>query len=196
MNIRTYKQELLNKLYAPYLKCIECPLGAMGRTNVVFGEGNPDAQLMFIGEGPGQEEDKQGRPFCGRSGKLLDKVFSLLSLNRADVFITNVVKCRPPSNRKPLENENTTCANLFLFKQIKIIQPKAICTLGSTALQGLLNNYDIKISQLRGRPLIPNAFAQTIVIPTYHPAYILRDPSKFSILFDDIKQAYDLIEKK
>ena len=124
--VQTYKQDLLNKLYAPYQKCIQCPLGKLGRKNVVFGEGNPDAKLVFIGEGPGQDEDIQGRPFVGRSGKLLDKVFDLAHITRSDVFISNVVKCRPPGNRKPLENEIMTCTNLLLFKQLKIIRPKII----------------------------------------------------------------------
>ena len=92
MDIKIYKQGLLDKLYAPYRNCTQCPLGKLGRTNVVFGEGNPDARIMFIGEGPGQDEDRLGRPFVGRSGKLLDKVLELAAIKRTDVFITNVVK--------------------------------------------------------------------------------------------------------
>lgn len=96
MTPQEYKQQLLNQLYAPYIKCTMCPLGLLGRTNVVFGQGNPDAKLMIIGEGPGQDEDKQGLPFVGRSGKLLNKLLEALDTSRSEVFITNIVKCRPP----------------------------------------------------------------------------------------------------
>lgn len=190
MNIISYKQKLLNELYAPYLKCTECPLGTQGRTKVVFGSGNPDSSFMLIGEGPGQEEDRQGLPFVGRSGKLLNKVFELLGIERESIFITNVVKCRPPQNRKPFENEMLTCTNLFLFKQIKIIRPKVICTLGATALQGLINNFDIKISKIRGKPIKAHHIPEIFIMPTFHPAYILRNPKEFNTLFDDIKRAY------
>ncbi len=196
MDIQSYKQNLLNKLYAPYVKCVQCPLGKLGRTNVVFGEGNPDARLMFIGEGPGQEEDRLARPFVGRSGQLLNKVFGLIGIKREEVFITNIVKCRPPDNRKPFKNEMITCTDILLFNQIKIIRPDVICTLGSTALQGLTHNFDIKISSLRGKSLKPDRFPQIIVIPTYHPAYILRNPKELNTLYEDIKKAFDLTQKK
>ncbi len=192
MNTKEYKQNLLNTLYAPYRKCMKCPLGNLGRTNVVFGEGNPDAALMFIGEAPGQEEDRLARPFVGRSGKLLNKVFELAKIERTDTFITNVVKCRPPSNRKPLELESTTCTNLLLFKQIKIINPKVICTLGASALQGLLGDYQIKISQVRGKPIVATKLPGYIIVPTYHPAYILRNPKELTTLYEDICKAHQL----
>jgi len=101
MDPKKYKQELLDQLYAPYEKCKMCPLGSLGRTNVVFGEGNPDASLMFIGEGPGKDEDEQGRPFIGRSGRLLTKILNAVGLDRKEVFITNIVKCRPPKKPCP-----------------------------------------------------------------------------------------------
>lgn len=195
MDIKTYKQHLLDKLYAPYTKCKECPLGSLGRTNVVFGEGNPDAKLMFIGEGPGQDEDIQGRPFVGRSGKLLTKILELSGIDRQDVFISNVVKCRPPNNRKPLENEIVTCTDLLLFNQIKIIRPRVICTLGATALQGLINNYEIKITQVRGKPIVGDNLPNIIIMPTYHPAYILRNPPELPKMHEDIQKAYQLIQK-
>lgn len=195
MDIKQYKQELLNKLYAPYLQCVKCPLGKLGRTNVVFGEGNPDTKLMFVGEAPGQDEDRLGRPFVGRSGKLLDKIFELAGIKRSDIFISNVVKCRPPGNRKPLENEIDICTNLLLFNQIKIIKPRAICTLGATALQGILNNYEIKISHVRGRPIIADNLPEIIIMPTYHPAYILRNPKEFTTLFEDIEKAFGIAKK-
>jgi uracil-DNA glycosylase family 4 len=192
MDIKKHKQDLLNNLYAPYIKCTQCPLGNLGRTNVVFGEGNPDARLLFLGEGPGQDEDRQGLPFVGRSGKLLNKIFDLVGISREDIFITNIVKCRPPNNRKPLENEISTCTQLLLFKQLQIIKPQVICTLGSTALQGLTNNAHVKITQMRGKPLSFERMEGIIIIPTYHPAYILRNPKELSVLYDDINQALKL----
>jgi len=190
MDAKDYKLHLLNKLYEPYLKCLQCPLGALGRTHVVFGEGNPDAALMFIGEGPGRDEDEQGRPFVGRSGKLLTKVLSLVGLDRRDVFITNIVKCRPPNNRKPTPPESSTCKKILLLKQIKIIRPSVICTLGSSALEGLLDE-PVKITQMRGKIL---HFDGAILIPTYHPAYILRNPKELKTLADDIQKAHSLTE--
>lgn len=193
MDAKSYKQQLLDALYAPYKKCTMCPLGNQGRTTVVFGEGNPDAAIMFIGEGPGQDEDTQGRPFVGRSGKLLTRVLEKLGLPRQEVFITNIVKCRPPNNRKPLPIESTTCKNLLLLKQIKIIRPQVICTLGSSSLAGLLNREDIKITKIRGEVL---SFEGAQLIPTYHPAYILRNPKELPTFVADIQKASDLVENK
>lgn len=187
MNPKTYKQELLDKLYAPYKKCMECPLGTLGRTHVVFGEGNPDADLMFIGEGPGKDEDEQGKPFVGRSGKLLNHIFEIVGIQRNNVFITNIVKCRPPNNRKPLPIESNTCKSILLLNQIKIIRPKIICTLGSAALSGLLEK-DVKITQIRGKFI---NFQTIPLMPTYHPAYILRNPKELQSLVRDIQTAVD-----
>lgn len=189
MTPQSYKQELLNKLYEPYKKCIQCPLGTMGRKNVVFGQGNADATIMFIGEGPGQEEDNQGLPFVGRSGKLLNKILEALNTSREEVFITNIVKCRPPNNRKPTPIESQICKKLLLINQIRIIRPAIICTLGSAAIQGLLSNYDLKISGIRGSLL---SFEGTPVLPTYHPAYILRNPKELPTLYKDIEHAISL----
>lgn len=187
MKPKAYKQLLLNQLYEPYKKCLACPLGNLGRTNIVFGEGDPDAQLMFIGEGPGKEEDAQGRPFVGRSGQLLNRTLEGLGIKRKEVFITNIVKCRPPGNRKPLPIESQTCKNLLLFNQIKIIRPKVICTLGSAAIQGLLEK-EVKITKIRGTRINTNT---TILIPTYHPAYVLRNPKEQHIFAQDIKTALE-----
>lgn len=184
MNPKTYKQLLLNQLYEPYKKCIACPLGTLGRTNIVFGEGNPDAKLMFIGEGPGREEDAQGRPFVGRSGKLLNHTLETLGINRQEIFITNIVKCRPPGNRKPTPIESKTCKTLLLLNQIKIIRPQAICTLGSAAIQGLLEK-EVKITKMRGTKMIVDSIT---VIPTYHPAYILRNPKEYQLFENDIEK--------
>lgn len=187
MNIKAFKQDLLNKLYEPYKKCTQCPLGTLGRTNVVFGEGNPDARIMFVGEGPGQEEDRQNRPFVGRSGKLLTQTLSNLGISRQDVYITNVVKCRPPNNRNPLPLESTTCKNLLLFNQIKIINPPTIVTLGSIALQAFQKGR-ISITRMRGTIIKTNNIS---LIPTYHPAYILRNPKELPIFANDIKFAME-----
>jgi DNA polymerase len=191
MNQNETKQLLLQQLYEPYQKCIACPLGTLGRQTVVFGEGNPNAQLMFIGEAPGKDEDEQGKPFVGRSGKLLTKILHSLGIDRKEVFITNSVKCRPPQNRKPTPLEITTCKDLLLINQINIIQPKVICTLGSAAIESLFKK-SIKMSENRGEQLLFNSI---IVIPTYHPSYILRKPKIIETLTNDIQAAYSLCKK-
>ncbi len=179
------KMVLLQQLYAPYTKCIMCPLGGMGRKNVVFGEGNVDSLLLFIGEAPGKYEDATGFTFQGKAGKFLDKVFEKTEINRNDVFITNIVKCRPPLNRKPLPLEMKTCKNLLLLHQIDIIQPKVLCTLGSAALEGLLDK-KIKISEQRGI-ILP--FFDKKIIPTYHPAYVMRNQNTLEAFINDINLA-------
>lgn len=192
MDIKKYKQTLLEKLYEPYKSCKACPLGNLGRKNIVFGEGNPNAQLMFIGEGPGREEDILGKPFVGRSGKLLDKIMELAQLKRTDVFISNIVKCRPPNNRKPLPIESKTCENLLLSKQIKIIRPNVICTLGSSALETLIKQ-EVKITKMRGKAI---AYNDITILPTYHPAYILRNRRELESFIYDIQQAANLAHAK
>jgi len=187
MNAKMYKQNLLDELYRPYQQCAACPLGSLGRTHVVFGEGNPDANLMFIGEGPGRAEDEQGKPFVGRSGQLLNRILELAEIKRSNVFITNIVKCRPPNNRKPLPLEINTCKKILLFNQIKIIRPKTICTLGSAAIQGLLEK-NVKITKLRGTVVQIDSIN---VIPTYHPAYVLRNPKELQTLLNDVKKAHN-----
>lgn len=188
MDAKKFKQQLLFELYEPYQNCTKCPLGTLGRQHVVFGEGNPDAQLMFVGEGPGADEDMQGRPFVGRSGKLLTRCLQKLTIEREAVYITNIVKCRPPQNRTPSPLESSTCKNLLLMKQIKIIRPKVICTLGNAALQGLTER-DIKISKTRGSPIAWQENPDILIIPTYHPAYILRNPPAIKYFMHDLAQA-------
>jgi len=188
MDIKQYKQQRLDELYAPYKKCTACPLGTLGRKNVVFGEGNPDACLMFVGEGPGRQEDILGRPFVGKSGKLLDKIMELADLKRETVFITNIVKCRPPQNRKPRPIEMTTCKKLLLLNQIKIVRPKIICTLGSSALEGLTEQ-PVRITKMRGTVL---KHGDLHILPTYHPAYILRNRRELENFANDIKKAAKL----
>lgn len=181
----TPKEEQLKKLYEPYLQCALCPLAKLGRNSVVFGEGNANAEILFIGEGPGKEEDLSGRPFVGRSGKLLDRALKSADIDRSDVYITNIVKCRPPQNRKPSLIESSTCTNLLLKKQIAIIQPKIICTLGAAALEGFISKETL-ISRARGT-LIKTEIG--IIMPTYHPAYILRNPKKLELLIADLEFA-------
>jgi len=143
---------------------------------------------MIIGEGPGQQEDEQGRPFVGRSGKLLTRALTQAGLERDQVFITNIVKCRPPNNRKPTKSESTTCTNLLLAQQIKIINPRILCTLGSSALAGFIRG-PIKIALMHGKPI---AWQGRIILPTYHPAYILRSPKQLILLVNDLIQAQQL----
>ena len=192
MNKKEHKQNLLDQLYEPYKKCLKCPLGSAGRSRVVFGKGNPDARLMIIGEAPGKKEDEQGIPFVGKSGAFLTKILLDLGIARENVFITNIVKCRPPNNRKPLPIEIKTCTDLLLFNQIKIIQPQAICTLGSTAIEGLLKA-KIKISAVHGTLFYFDSIA---TIPTYHPAYIARNPKMSAVFIEDIKKALTLSQEK
>jgi len=152
--------------------CTLCDL-AKSRTNVVFGEGNPNAKLMFIGEGPGAEEDRTGRPFVGRAGKLLTKIIlNVLELTREDVYIANIVKCRPPNNRVPDIKEAETCKP-YLLQQIDIINPEILVCLGKTAFMYLLNT-DTPISKVRGQIF---EYKEKKVIPTFHPSFLLRNPS-------------------
>ncbi len=152
------------------LACTRCPLHR-GRTNVVFGMGHPDADLMFVGEGPGQQEDAEGLPFVGRSGQLLDRLMGEeMGLTRAACYIANVVKCRPPNNRDPLPDEITSCRP-YLERQLELIDPRVVVTLGNFATKLLLGSTE-GITRLRGRAY-PLAGGRTLV-PTYHPAAVLR----------------------
>ncbi|GAX87211.1 DNA polymerase bacteriophage-type [Lebetimonas natsushimae] len=162
----------LEELKKICLNCTLCDLSKT-RTHVVFGEGNPNAHLMFIGEGPGAEEDKTGRPFVGRAGKLLTKIIlNVLELTREDVYIGNIVKCRPPNNRVPTIEEAQTCKP-YLLKQIDIINPEILVCLGKTAFMYLMD-IDMPISKVRGQIF---EYKEKKVIPTFHPSYLLRNPS-------------------
>ncbi|KKQ32577.1 MAG: Uracil-DNA glycosylase [candidate division TM6 bacterium GW2011_GWF2_37_49] len=176
-------QSMLDDIKQKCTNCAKCNLAIQGRQQVVFGVGNPNAELMFIGEGPGRDEDKQGKPFVGRAGQLLTKIIEAMKLTRDDVYISNVVKCRPPENRAPLPVESETCKNLILFKEIEIIKPKIICALGATALQGLMGD-GFSISKVRGQFL---QFKDILVMPTYHPAYLLRNPDAKRFVWEDMK---------
>ena len=162
---------LLEELKSEVLKCDKCRL-ATTRTNVVFGEGNPKANLMFVGEAPGEQEDLQGRPFVGRAGQLLTRFLNLFGIDRDRVYITNIVKCRPPKNRNPQPDEIRTCYP-YLEKQIEIIKPKVIICLGAFAARTILNLPEkTAISKIRGKEFNVNGIT---VIPTFHPAYLLRN---------------------
>lgn len=150
--------------------CTRCQLHE-GRTNLVFGEGNPKARLVFVGEGPGRDEDMQGRPFVGRSGQLLTKIIQAMGLKREDVYICNVVKCRPPNNRTPEQSEMDTCEQ-FLFKQIRFIKPQIIVCLGATAAKSVLKTKD-SLGSLRGKF---HMYSGSKLMVTYHPAALLRNP--------------------
>jgi uracil-DNA glycosylase family 4 len=169
--------------------CTRCKLHTLGRTQVVFGVGNPNADLMFVGEAPGGDEDIQGMPFVGRAGQLLTKIIEAIGLTRDDVYIANVIKCRPPQNRNPEPDEVETCEP-FLFRQIDTIQPKVIVALGKFAAQALLRT-DAPISRLRGRVF---DYRGAKLIPTFHPAYLLRNPSSKREVWEDMKVARGLLK--
>jgi DNA polymerase len=163
--------------------CSRCKLHKLGRRQIVFGVGNPDADLMFVGEAPGADEDIQGEPFVGRAGQLLTKIIEAIGLKREDVYIANVIKCRPPQNRNPEADEVEQCEP-FLFRQIDIIKPKVIVALGKFAAQCLLRTTD-PITRLRGREY---KYRDAILMPTYHPAYLLRTPSAKREVWEDMKR--------
>lgn len=178
-----FKQDLLDSLYAPWhLKQI--PFDTHDATKLVFGKGNPAAKLMVVGEAPGQEEDRQGIPFVGRSGQLLTKTIASHGLSRDAIFITNAVKFRPPNNKTPNPQE-LAYFNKLLESEIKIVQPQVILAVGTVALSALLHNAP-PISKARGN--IYHKY-NTLIIPTYHPAYILRNPAAFKAFSDDIMLA-------
>jgi uracil-DNA glycosylase len=181
--------EALAALRAHIGDCTRCPLHAQGRRQVVFGVGNPDAQLMFVGEAPGADEDVQGVPFVGRAGQLLTKIIEAIGLSRDDVYIANVIKCRPPQNRNPEQDEVDTCEP-FLFRQIDIIKPKVIVALGKFGAQTLLRTLD-PISRLRGRVY---DYRGAKLVPTFHPAYLLRNPASKREVWEDMKLVKKLLE--
>jgi DNA polymerase len=169
-------------------ECTRCKLATQGRTQIVFGVGNPAADLMFVGEAPGADEDIQGVPFVGRAGQLLTKMIEAMGLSRDDVYIANVLKCRPPGNRNPEPDEIGQCEP-FLFRQIASIQPKVIIALGAFAARTLLRTDD-PISRLRGREF---EFRGATLIPTFHPSFLLRSPGYKREAWDDLKKALALL---
>lgn len=178
------KSEALAALREKYTGCTGCPLATQGRAQVVFGIGNPDADLVFVGEGPGRDEDQQGKPFVGRAGKLLTNIIAAMGLSRDEVFISNTVKCRPPGNRAPLPDESQACIDLLLLKELSIIKPKIVCPLGATATRALLGD-KATLAKTRGEIIQTEFFS---VLPTYHPAYLLRNPPAKKFVWEDMKK--------
>jgi uracil-DNA glycosylase len=180
--------------------CTKCRLHT-GRTHTVFGEGDPAAALMFIGEGPGEDEDRQGRPFVGRAGQKLNEMIVAMGLRREDVYIANVVKCRPPGNRTPMPDESGTCTELYLVRQIQIIRPKVIVTLGNPATQAMLGAV-LGITKIRGKWQKLRRLAEGVegipVMPTFHPAYLLRNytPETRKMVWEDLKKVMELLGLK
>ena len=171
----------LAELEASVRNCQACRLHE-GRRQVVFGTGNPDADLVFVGEAPGHEEDLQGEPFVGRAGQLLTRIIQAIGLTRGDVYILNVIKCRPPQNRNPLPDEVAACRPL-IDKQLACLKPRVICALGTFAAQALLRS-DERISRLRGRF---HPMGNILVRPTFHPAYLLRNPQEKRKVWQDMQ---------
>lgn len=182
-NTTSMQANTLEELRAAIGDCQRCKLCA-GRTQIVFGVGNPRARLMFIGEGPGRDEDLQGEPFVGRAGQLLTDIITKgIGIKREDVYICNVVKCRPPENRNPEPDEVAACEP-FLKKQIDLVRPEIIVGLGKFAVQTLLQT-NVAISKLRGNW---HSYHGIKLMPTFHPAYLLRNPADKKLVWDDIKQ--------
>ena len=170
-------------------QCTRCKLHTLGRKQVVFGVGDPHAQLMFVGEGPGADEDVQGEPFVGKAGQLLTKIIEAIELRRDQVYIANVIKCRPPGNRNPEPDEVEQCEP-FLFRQIDAIKPKVIVALGKFAAQSLLRTSE-PITRLRGRQY---NYRGSVLIPTFHPAYLLRNPSSKRDVWEDMKKVRGILQ--
>ena len=179
----------LSDLRAHIGDCTRCKLHGLGRRQVVFGVGNPQADLMFVGEAPGADEDLQGEPFVGRAGQLLTKIIEAIGLKRSDVYIANVIKCRPPGNRNPEPDEVATCEP-FLSRQVDVIRPKVIVALGSFAAKALLRS-DAPISRIRGHVFDYRGGAK--LIPTFHPAFLLRSPERKRDVWEDMKKVRALL---
>lgn len=179
--------ECLDNIRSDLGSCNRCHL-AENRTHIVFGAGSPNARLVFVGEGPGADEDRQGLPFVGAAGQLLNKIIEAIKLSRDQVYICNVIKCRPPGNRNPQPDEIEACRP-FLERQLAAIAPEVVCTLGTFASQTLLDT-DAPISRLRGRF---HAYGNIKVMPTFHPAYLLRNPDRKRDVWDDMKKIMALL---
>lgn len=175
------KEEQLKIVFQEMSNCQLCPLGKT-RKNLVFGTGNPEAEIVFVGEAPGADEDEQGLPFVGRAGQLLTDIIKAMGYQRKDVYICNILKCRPPGNRNPQPDEISKCEQ-FLKKQLQIISPKIICALGTFAAKTLLNT-ETPISALRGHF---HSYEGIKLMPTYHPAYLLRNPSAKKQVWEDVQ---------
>jgi len=192
MSTATERRELLKAVYLEAKGCIACQLSET-RTNVVFGSGNADAEVMFIGEAPGANEDLQGLPFVGAAGKLLDKLLVEIGMERNDVFIANCLKCRPPDNRNPYPHELDSCQH-WLFSQLELIQPTMVCTLGNFATK-LLRGDPTGISKIHGQPEVRTIGPRAVrLYPLYHPAAALYTPSTLEMLRADFLRIPEILK--
>ena len=191
MKSASERRELLKAVYQDARGCVACPLHET-RTNVVFGSGNADAELMFVGEAPGANEDLQGLPFVGQAGKLLEKLLAEIGMERGDVFIANTLKCRPPGNRDPYPHELDACRR-YLDSQLELIEPTMICTLGNFATK-LLRGEPTGISKIHGQPEVRTIGPRTVrLYPLYHPAAALYTPSTLEMLRDDFLRIPEIL---
>jgi len=185
------KEAALKALREEIGDCKRCELSS-GRKNIVFGEGSPDARLMFIGEGPGREEDLQARPFVGDAGMLLTRLIEKMGFRREEVYIANIVKCRPPMNREPERDEIASCRG-FVEKQIEIITPQVIISLGRISAQTLIGNPALKMTSIRGRFFDYNGIP---LMPTFHPAYLLRNPKDKWLTWSDAQKVLEKLQDR
>ncbi|MEP6915821.1 MAG: uracil-DNA glycosylase, partial [Acidobacteriota bacterium] len=191
MIVATSTRELLTAIREDIGECTRCKLATQGRKQIVFGVGNPSADVMFVGEAPGADEDTQGIPFVGRAGQLLTKMIEAMGFTRDQVYIANVLKCRPPGNRNPEPDEIATCQP-FLFRQIASIEPTVIVALGAFAAKTLLETQE-PISRLRGRVY---DFRGAKLIPTFHPSFLLRSPGYKREAWEDLKKVVALLGRE
>jgi uracil-DNA glycosylase len=187
------RREELKAVYQQASACTRCPQLAGTRTTVVFGSGNADAELMFVGEAPGANEDKQGVPFVGQAGRLLEQLLNEIGLSRSDVFIANVLKCRPPGNRDPLPPEIESCQE-YLYRQLELIEPRVVCTLGNFSTK-LLREDPLGITRLHGRAEVRRIGPRTVrLYPLFHPAAALYTPAMLATLREDFARIPELLE--
>src|SRR5215216_1927143 len=187
------RREELKAVWRQAQACTKCPQLAAARQTVVFGSGHADADLMFVGEAPGANEDVQGLPFVGQAGKLLDQLLGEIGLQRADVFVANTIKCRPPGNRDPLPGEIASCQD-YLFRQLELIQPKVVCTLGNFATKLLRADPGTGITRLHGREEIRRIGPRNVrLYPIYHPAAALYTPQMLDVLRADFHRLPGLL---
>ena len=190
-SVTKLKEAALKALREEIGDCERCKLSS-GRKNIVFGEGSPDASLMFIGEGPGREEDLQARPFVGDAGTLLTRLIEKMGFRREDVYIANIVKCRPPMNRDPERDEIEICRG-YIEKQIEIINPQVIISLGRISSQTLIGNTALKMTSTRGRFFDYNGIP---LMPTFHPAYLLRNPKDKWLTWSDAQKVLEKLQDR
>ncbi len=194
MSSASERREELKTVWEQARTCQRCPQLASTRQTVVFGSGNADADLMFVGEAPGANEDQQGLPFVGQAGRLLDQLLSEIGLTRGDVFVANVLKCRPPGNRDPLPQEIDSCQD-YLFRQLDLIQPKVVCTLGNFATK-LLRSDMTGITRLHGRDELRQIGPRVVrLYPLFHPAAALYTPAMLATLREDFGRIPELLER-